>query len=715
MNYLAKSFLLLTMLLGTVSCNKGNLNLEEPDKTDDKVPVSVSSANVCELTSKAGVPAGQLTSGSLGLFFKTEDDDSEAYNATNREVSYSYGAWSIKGNTLYWKNEDTKVSYYAYYPYSSSVSANESLSFDVPATQNADNIKSADLLYSPVATTTKKTNEAISLSFKHALSKLKIDITVSNKLGNNYTINSVSLSNCKLSGEIALSTGIVSATGETTSTISLFKESDSSYECLLVPQSTAYSLKISLTIEGGEELVFEHTASSAHSFVSGYQYNLPVQLSIESKMTKAIVSEAIVSEWTTTNLDPIKGKIECEDNSDNEDSDDNISSEHEYVDLGLPSGTLWATCNVGADSPSDYGDYFAWGETSPKETYSWETYKYGSSNTQLTKYCTNPDAGKDGYTDNLETLESEDDAATANWGNGWRMPTKEEVKELGENCTLQSTSINGVSGLKISNKNDETKYIFLPKGGEYSNSQKSDEDKIYYWTSSLRPGLFPGDAYMLARNNFTGLLSQRYKGMLVRPVRASSQEQTNIIQVPENGFVVSCMAGTQEVDIITNTPYTVVIPEDAKSWLSVSMAETKAMQYEYETITFHFTVNEKDEPRDATVSLIDDKGVQHCYIQITQKGLYCISYTTTDGKPLGFNGDSNNLIDNKYENGEGRLIFSDYDYITYIEDGAFDGCSTLSSITIPDSVKSIGKWAFGYCIYNHRTTKTNQKYPSVNL
>lgn len=96
--------------------------------------------------------------------------------------------------------------------------------------------------------------------------------------------------------------------------------------------------------------------------------------------------------------------------------------EHEYIDLGLPSGTLWATMNIGASSPEDYGDYFAWGETAPKDVYDWSTYKWcnGSSNT-LTKYCFNSSYGNNGFVDNLTELDPEDDAATVNWGQDWRM------------------------------------------------------------------------------------------------------------------------------------------------------------------------------------------------------------------------------------------------------------------------------------------------------
>ena len=94
---------------------------------------------------------------------------------------------------------------------------------------------------------------------------------------------------------------------------------------------------------------------------------------------------------------------------------------HDYVDLGLPSGTLWATCNVGAETPEGYGDYFAWGEIEPKSLYEWSTYKYCHGDfDQLTKYCQNATYGYDGYTDDLCVLLQMDDAATANWGEGWR-------------------------------------------------------------------------------------------------------------------------------------------------------------------------------------------------------------------------------------------------------------------------------------------------------
>ena len=137
---------------------------------------------------------------------------------------------------------------------------------------------------------------------------------------------------------------------------------------------------------------------------------------------------------------------------------------HKWVDLGLPSGTLWATCNVGANSPEEYGDYFAWGETAPKDYYDWSTYKWrnGSENT-LTKYCTQSGYGYNGFVDNKTELDPEDDAACVNWGTSWRMPTLEQIQELCNTCSWQWTLLNGVSGQLVTGPSGNT--LFFPAAG----------------------------------------------------------------------------------------------------------------------------------------------------------------------------------------------------------------------------------------------------------
>ena len=157
---------------------------------------------------------------------------------------------------------------------------------------------------------------------------------------------------------------------------------------------------------------------------------------------------------------------------------------HEYVDLGLPSGTLWATCNIGADSPEDCGDYFAWGETAPKEQYDWENYKWcNSSMYTLTKYCTDNSFGS---VDNKTELEPEDDAAYVNWSPLWRIPTHQQFQELLNNCNCEWTSRNGVNGYQVTAPNGNS--LFLPAMLYGSEG--------YYWSSSLSSDQ-SRDAYLL--------------------------------------------------------------------------------------------------------------------------------------------------------------------------------------------------------------------------
>ena len=153
---------------------------------------------------------------------------------------------------------------------------------------------------------------------------------------------------------------------------------------------------------------------------------------------------------------------------------------HECVDLGLPSGTLWATCNVGATTPEGYGNYYAWGETSAKETYNWSTYfDTNDGGSTFTKYKN--EGGK-------TVLDPEDDAAHVNWGGNWRMPTEAEWQELLDNCTWTSTTQNGIKGNKVtSNKAGYTdKFIFLPTAGRHDGGGLNDVGSFgYYWSSSL--------------------------------------------------------------------------------------------------------------------------------------------------------------------------------------------------------------------------------------
>ena len=192
---------------------------------------------------------------------------------------------------------------------------------------------------------------------------------------------------------------------------------------------------------------------------------------------------------------------------------------HCYVDLGLPSGTKWATCNVGANSPIAYGVYFAWGETSPKSNYTWGTYHWcNGSESTLTKYCDKSSYGNNGFTDNLTTLEAADDAATVNWGEGWRMPTKAEMNELLNSCTHTYIKRNGMNGRLFTGPNGNS--IFIPSAGTYNGSTNYGANSYgEYWLSNIvdMSPSFANDLYF-ERGNYDIQGLSRSEGKPVRPV-----------------------------------------------------------------------------------------------------------------------------------------------------------------------------------------------------
>ena len=187
------------------------------------------------------------------------------------------------------------------------------------------------------------------------------------------------------------------------------------------------------------------------------------------------------------------------------------SNGYDYVDLGLPSGKLWAAYNVGATKPEEYGGYYAWGETEEKENYSWETYKWcnGSYDT-LTKYCP---------IDHKITLDLEDDVSYVKWGGDWRIPTEAEVYELNKSCSWEWTTLNGVNGYKVTGPNGNS--IFLPAAGyRYGTDVYGRGYSGALWGNSL-DGPDSNDAFGFGfRGSFFPDSGRhgRYLGRSVRPV-----------------------------------------------------------------------------------------------------------------------------------------------------------------------------------------------------
>lgn len=202
---------------------------------------------------------------------------------------------------------------------------------------------------------------------------------------------------------------------------------------------------------------------------------------------------------------------------------------HEYVDLGL--SVKWATCNVGATTPEGFGDYFSWGETETKTMYDWSTYKHAKDYNQLTKYCHNKEYGFNGFVDNKFELDPEDDAATANWGGNWRMPTADELDDLRYSCIWTWTTQNGVAGLlgtsRVEGYTDRT--IFFPAAGYYFENQLEFNtalgDGLYWSKSAYDDAKYPYCASALVFREEDsvlyatfGLLNLRNEGLSVRAV-----------------------------------------------------------------------------------------------------------------------------------------------------------------------------------------------------
>lgn len=180
-----------------------------------------------------------------------------------------------------------------------------------------------------------------------------------------------------------------------------------------------------------------------------------------------------------------------EDNNSNY----NIDNSHKFVDLGL--SIKWATCNVGANTPEEYGDYFAWGETDPKQRFTNDNYLYKG---------------------NPVTLPLSADAAHVNWGENWRMPTKQEQEELYNNCTWEWTNMNAVKGYKVIGKNGN--YIFLPAGGYMSDNIICDGGKSgYYWSGMLSNSNSNNSSCLYFLDSYVNrCYNARYFGQTIRPV-----------------------------------------------------------------------------------------------------------------------------------------------------------------------------------------------------
>ncbi len=232
---------------------------------------------------------------------------------------------------------------------------------------------------------------------------------------------------------------------------------------------------------------------------------------------------------------------------------------HECVDLGLPSGTLWATTNIGADTPEDYGTYFAWGDTEGNGVFNFEYYKFCIPQTySMSKYCTRY---SEGSIDGKTFLDAEDDAATVIWGSEWRMPSKKQMEELinEEFTSNEWTSQNDVIGLKITSKKNGNS-IFLPAAGQrYGWISESEGALGSFWSRSL-VNTGSRAAHTLDFSQSFGVMVSsgiRYMGLPVRPIRYTPSVMVSSIELS----CTEMKLGVNETMPISCT----VLPEDAEN------------------------------------------------------------------------------------------------------------------------------------------------------
>lgn len=270
---------------------------------------------------------------------------------------------------------------------------------------------------------------------------------------------------------------------------------------------TEYSLQYN---EGAFEFAVTSDASSNIVITEGTTSSYVVMFPND---TEGVVLKSNTAKKVTFKDGVKAGKIYYEFISDMEynplvwedDDEINMVDGHEYVDLGLPSGLLWATCNVGAGVPEAYGDYYAWGDTTAKGEYT-------EANSITRGKLMNDISGDLKY-----------DVARAGWGGSWRMPTDAEQEELLNNCTWEWSTLNGVNGYNVTGQNGRS--IFLPAAGYCSGSTPNNEESGCYWSSSpngddanYARGLYfsSGDHYMYDND--------RYFGVTVRPVSGGGFE-----------------------------------------------------------------------------------------------------------------------------------------------------------------------------------------------
>lgn len=289
-----KANILATAALATLlaACSNDSDVFNTPDYADTPIGLNV---NVSPMATRAGYEQGALTEGSFGLYLTTQDTEGdERYNCTNREVKYESG-WTIQGGQLLWKSNDATVTYYAYLPYTGTVSDAANYAFTVQTDQsNENNVKASDLLWTG-GRQDATAGKALDINFKHALSKLNVTLTKGSELEDGVTFTSVRLSNCATTATVNLTDGTAGTATNSGQTITLYATTENKqYECILVPQTFAQSLKVEITDNNGK--VYTFTSNKDLTFASGEEYTLNLTVGRDKVTTGTISADPWGSE-----------------------------------------------------------------------------------------------------------------------------------------------------------------------------------------------------------------------------------------------------------------------------------------------------------------------------------------------------------------------------------------------------------------------------------
>ena len=446
--------------------------IENP--AESNVPVSLSYSTVAATETKAAQNLNEGTFASGESVTVRISNTGEGSWTDYTFTTGNAGAMTAPDPAPYYPAGAQNIDIVAYYP------AATGSSFTVATDQTADaDYKASDLMFASVTDQAKQA-EPVNLAFSHKMAKLCVNITAGSGVT---SITSVNILNVKPTVSFDQATGAVGEASGAATSIAI-----SNNGAAVIPAQTIDGGLLSIVTDKGTATY----SVASMEFAAGNLYTINITVNL-----RAVGTTTAITGWTsegTVTVNPVTYQ--------------KTPAGLVAVDLGHPDGIKWANMNVGAEAVTDYGDYFAWGETMPyyQEGYSqearcnhwidgksagydWESYSLcnGTSST-MNKYCTNSEYG---YVDNKTALERTHDAASANWGGSWRMPTAEELTWLRDNCTWawqDDYNATGVKGMLVtSNVSGYTSNsIFLPAAGF--------RDKIilnsagtygYYWSSSL--------------------------------------------------------------------------------------------------------------------------------------------------------------------------------------------------------------------------------------